>query len=965
MSVAPAGKSFQDGRATATEPSTRLHSLLNRHERPRPTQLQGPAAEKDRVPLRPPKIQKHGSTMALRNMFTRNKTEKESRPTTSSAAKPFAPGATSGAGPKSTIKSGKTAPQTGTSPRNKPLKTAKTEPVKTQDKPVVQPTAKPPSRLNLRMKSVKQNTTPTSKPNATPAPKTPQKPHTTRLSAAWDPPPLFQAYPQAIKYAQLTASTLSADSILRISNHKRNNSIREEIAQTPMSLDGKSAVDAKSKTPKVRRHKRRISASLPRAEWTQKIYVLVTSGYLLQYAGEGSFDRLPEKMMQLGKDSVAFASDVIPGKHWVLQISQAIDANGAPAADSRSLLSRLNFRGADYRRTATSFLLILNSAEEMDSWIAAVRKEIEALGGKKHVSETGKPKFDEKPIQLREQPSHRYLVKRDSARISNPASPQRFSFDSVVWKKDITSAERISGILPDTDELIVAPRPLTSYKPIASDPFSRNSDQIERNLHDNPNRFSYMSSGQPTLFNSQSASITSSPTRASFSTLDEFPTKISVDDVLFGPNSVAINARRKSIQAMHEPAPISSPTQRTRPHSTYSAPIKLMRNRSPSTPNFSFPASSNRRYSSATPTTVYIPPFPSVANTASTTEYVAALREEPENLSTTTSALASPVASPKEKNSHWPTPTLESGPTVLIPTESSFKVVPQAKPSVVTIPARSLSLKIGPTASKVAPPPRRSSVFAAISPAVDVAAQLSPQSPLHQLASLQNMQNHERERRVSSVTPLNQAYEVPAAAMTTPLPASPSVITEPASKLPRPSSVAEKEMIPFSDLSAVRTPRAKPSHRISIPNNQFTSSLLPTPTFSKAPSPQAITTTDPSFSNAKTPTRPSGKPSPQSNTLRPRSSASAITPVTAIPRLTPTKTVTRTPPPKRHISPSLQRLRAEASEKAMGNRRRSMSTLVSGPPPAPPPDCALPPLPPASSGLKSPLREGVKRGVKV
>jgi len=78
-------------------------------------------------------------------------------------------------------------------------------------------------------------------------------------------------------------------------------------------------------------------------------------------------------MMQLGRDSVAFASDVIPGKHWVLQISQAMDADGTPAADSRSFISRLAFRGADYRRTATSLLLVLNSAEDMDSWLAVVK----------------------------------------------------------------------------------------------------------------------------------------------------------------------------------------------------------------------------------------------------------------------------------------------------------------------------------------------------------------------------------------------------------------------------------------------------------------------------------------------------------------------------------------------------------------------------------------------------------------
>jgi hypothetical protein len=47
--------------------------------------------------------------------------------------------------------------------------------------------------------------------------------------------------------------------------------------------------------------------------------------------------------------------------------------------------------------------------------------------------------------------------------------------------------------------------------------------------------------------------------------------------------------------------------------------------------------------------------------------------------------------------------------------------------------------------------------------------------------------------------------------------------------------------------------------------------------------------------------------------------------------------------------------------KAVANRR-SMPTLVNGPPPAPPPDCALPPLPPGG-GMRSPM--GVRGSVRV
>ncbi|KAH8804837.1 hypothetical protein F5884DRAFT_680133 [Xylogone sp. PMI_703] len=729
MSTTQPGKPPQGSRAT--EP-TRLQSLLSRHERPRPSDLQKSIEEKDRVPLRPPKVQRQGSAMALRNMFSRNKTEKASQPSKLSATASPAPSSTPAPRPapaapvlppKTTTKS---LPQPSTIPKARLPRTTRTEPVPppppppapAKTAPSAQPTAKP-SRLNLRGKSARQSIAPATKPNQTPtpAPRAPQRPPS-RLSAAWDPPPLFQAFPQAIKYAELTASTLSADSILRMSNHKRHNSIREEIAQTPMSPDGTPAVDERSKTPKPRRPRRRISVSLPKPEWTKKIYVLVTSGYLLQYAGEGSFDRLPEKMMQLGKDSVAFASDAIPGKHWVLQISQAMNAEGAPAADSRSLLSRLNFRGADYRRSATSFLLILNSAEEMDGWIAAVRKEIEALGGKKHLSETGKPKPEEKPTQLKEQPSHRYLVKRDSALITSPASLQRFSFDSKGTAH---------GVPPNAEESQATPRTSTSFKP-APKGLNPESDQTERNKHDSSHRFSYMSSGQPTVLSSQPASITSSPTRTSFSTMEDSQAKISVDDVLSRPNILAVNARRKSIQALNDPVLISSPIQRARPYSTYAVPMRPSRTQSPPTPNFSVPTTSSRRYSSAVPPARDILPTQSENSNASTSQNTQPLPEKPEQISVTPTAAA--VVITRDRNSK--SPALEAGPTVVTPTASSFKVVPQAKPTVVNIPARSLSLKVAPTASKIVPPPRRSSVFATSTPLVDMTHR-SPQSPLQHI----------------------------------------------------------------------------------------------------------------------------------------------------------------------------------------------------------------------------------------
>jgi hypothetical protein len=60
------------------------------------------------------------------------------------------------------------------------------------------------------------------------------------------------------------------------------------------------------------------------------------------------------------------------------------------------------------------------------------------------------------------------------------------------------------------------------------------------------------------------------------------------------------------------------------------------------------------------------------------------------------------------------------------------------------------------------------------------------------------------------------------------------------------------------------------------------------------------------------------------------------------------------PAPMSMISPAFQRIK---NQKALANRR-SMPTLVNGPPPAPPPDCALPPLPPirSSIGMRNPVK---------
>lgn len=236
----------------------------------------------------------------------------------------------------------------------------------------------------------------------------------------WDPPPLFQAYPQSIKYATVQACVYSPDALIRTQSQRRQAEMIRERMDSHRDLA--STLDNASEHKKLEKtHKRLDSILHSTPQLTNKIYVLVTSGHILQYSGDGPFDRLPERVLRLGKDSAAFASDLIPGKHWVLQILQSANEDGtAGEAPKHSLLSRLRL-GGPVRREATSYLLVMESAEEMESWMTTVRKEIENLGGKKISSESSRnsASIDESSAKTSmERPYQRQPVKRGSSRLS-------------------------------------------------------------------------------------------------------------------------------------------------------------------------------------------------------------------------------------------------------------------------------------------------------------------------------------------------------------------------------------------------------------------------------------------------------------------------------------------------------------------------------------------------------------------
>jgi hypothetical protein len=241
----------------------------------------------------------------------------------------------------------------------------------------------------------------------------PQRPSTT-----WDPPPLFQAYPQAVKSGTLDTPVQSAEVVLRTDR------ARQTVGDRSIPVQSQQLVadwhdypsDDEGGTEK-KPHKRQPSSFV---ECASKTYVLTTSGFLLQYSSQGSYDRLPEKIMQLGKDSAAFASDAIPGQHWVLQISQSFSEDGTATNDLRkSIFPRFGL-GGNMKRAVSNFLLVMNNAEDMNSWLVAMRREIQGLGGQTYRPDEAVRSNAQDAIQrLKDRPSRRFLIERSTSRNSN------------------------------------------------------------------------------------------------------------------------------------------------------------------------------------------------------------------------------------------------------------------------------------------------------------------------------------------------------------------------------------------------------------------------------------------------------------------------------------------------------------------------------------------------------------------
>ena len=412
---------------------------------------------------------------------------------------------------------------------------------------------------------------------------------TNRSLIAWDPPPLFQAYPQAVKHATLRAPILSAETILRLNAEMSSSSNQRVESYNPEFNAMKFAKEKKLKRPTP-------LDVLSKGEWTDKTFVLVTSGYLLQYASQGLFDRLPEKIMPLSKDSAAFASDAIPGKPYVLQISQLPDEDGTLDREaSRSMFRRLGLRSQS-KRSTSSFLLVFENPEDLSAWMVVVRKEIQAMGGKDY-----RPDEFRKPAQaesVHQRPSQRYLVKRDPNRFPQIPDP----LDNATFNANTLSPEPSMQFVDSVDPASIRRQSMATQQSVDSRTTSNTADSINQihldRLKESP-RQSYASTAGKTTSTSRDSSPGLSPVnlhpevpqwapslneRRQTTSMYHGLVRSSVQQLTL-PNKV----RRESTISPAAP-PLSQPVP------TYTP--QQQRTPSPAAPNFSVPTFS-KRYSTS------------------------------------------------------------------------------------------------------------------------------------------------------------------------------------------------------------------------------------------------------------------------------------------------------------------------------------------------------------------------------
>lgn len=426
---------------------------------------------------------------------------------------------------------------------------------------------------------------------------------------SWEPPELFKAYPQAVRHVRLRAPLLRPERILHYFTETENRQTKEDGTKGSPDQDANILGGCASKTRKERekKTKRSIQDIWSNVNWTEKIYVLATSGYLLQYSGSGSFDRVPEKYISLGKHSAAFVSDAIPGQHYVLQVSRVAQEDGTiPSETPRSIFKRLGFR-KDSRRFASNLLLVFDAPGDMNEWLVTLRKEIESLGGRKYLPDVICQPSEDAAKRILEKPSRQYLIKRDPDQFAD--SELDSDSGAGVDRNRLSASDPIGCQVNN-----VKPSSSLRRKSLDSPSLSyitTSTDQIYLDQLRGTPRLSYASAGAKTLSTSWS-SPSPSPARAAFAS-EEPTTKPEGHEItnceVFRLDQSSTNSR--SAKALLSPsAPVSGmmQTRNQRRLSSCSSSSEQIASWLP--PNYSVPNFSKRYSYSTNASTVSTPSGP-------------------------------------------------------------------------------------------------------------------------------------------------------------------------------------------------------------------------------------------------------------------------------------------------------------------------------------------------------------------
>ncbi|KAI4745807.1 hypothetical protein E4T50_03819 [Aureobasidium sp. EXF-12298] len=189
-------------------------------------------------------------------------------------------------------------------------------------------------------------------------------------------PTLFDIYTDSSKVTIAQAIDESGQS--RLTRPRKSNA--SHIIPAHIHEERRGSVDSIKAEHKTQSRSGR--NSLGQGPFQRKIFAISNDGIILQYPEKGGGERLPERALQLNPESVAFACDLVPGRPYVLQVDQKPTAASEHYMlhSQTSLLTKIGLKDNLPRMGEHSILIILDTAEELTSWMKAVRKQILLLG---------------------------------------------------------------------------------------------------------------------------------------------------------------------------------------------------------------------------------------------------------------------------------------------------------------------------------------------------------------------------------------------------------------------------------------------------------------------------------------------------------------------------------------------------------------------------------------------------------